>query len=82
MVKEGRRQEEGEEVREGEGEEESLEERKGRLMMFESFQKTDVDAMLSELPDTWTVVQISVSQRSQLCFYAYDSSLFITMISD
>ena len=36
-----------------------FEERQKRMMLFESFNKTSVIENLSQLPESWTVVQIS-----------------------
>ena len=36
-----------------------FEERQKRMMLFESFDKTSVIENLSQLPESWTVVQIS-----------------------
>lgn len=39
--------------------EESLEEKQRRLMLFKSFENTDIGEMIRSLPQTWVVVQIS-----------------------
>ena len=50
---------ENKENREEEEEDEQFEVKQKRLMLFDSFDKTDVINNLSSLPATWTVVQIS-----------------------
>jgi len=40
-------------------EDETLEEKQRRLMLFESFSSSDVAGMISRLPPSWTVIQIS-----------------------